>query len=120
MRKRYPRIPIKKPEVPGCPFRAGDYVRKNTGISTFKFSDVMLVTSVCDIPDIHDPNEGYGKDVKNLPYWFYGTDVHGEEYVGENTRKEHRGAIWVGYVKLDPFLGKAKRAVMEDGENFHS
>jgi hypothetical protein len=72
----------------------------------------MVITSVREIPNLDDDDAGYGAEVKALPYWLYGTDMNGVEYKGIQGDKYH-GAVWVGYVQLDPFLGPAKRAVME-------
>jgi hypothetical protein len=109
------KLTLKQPEIKGCPFRAGDVLRKLTQLfpDMTHLPDRMIVTAVAKIPDIDDSVIGYGDDVKAAPYWFYGTDIAGKRYPAKSDYPGHNGAIWVGFMELDPFLGPAKRAVME-------
>lgn len=106
----------KLPEIEGCPFRAGDIVQKKSYCGYLNFTTPFVVTSVRKIPNIDDRSEGYGKDVKACAYWVYGTALDGSEFKTETGNGPNVGAIWVGFVELHPFLGPAKRAVMEHGD----
>lgn len=112
-----PRKILKRSEIKGCPFRAGDIVRKRAGHDWLKIPTPLIITSVSDVADLHDKGSGYGPEVRKLPYWFFSTDMDGKLHKPNNPGVG-RDATWVGFVELDPFLGPAKRAVMEHGEAY--
>jgi len=107
-----PRNPKLHAQIKGCPILAGDYVRKNEAGKFMDTPATMIVQGVCLIPNIGEKNEGYGSDVKELPYWAYCTDLHGIAFKSRSGGT-YSGAIWVGFLTADHFLGAAKRAVME-------
>lgn len=105
-----PRNP--RPKIKDCPFRVGDVVRINpeyaekvTGFKGF----MATVIKRCTIPITEtlwvEPErwEGGLQGVIKSPYWVY---LKESQSKGVNP-------YWVGYLELDPFLGHAKRAVMD-------
>ena len=76
----------------------------------------MTITKIMHIPDID--RGAYRDDIKALPYWMFGHYHDGESFVSTDNVSQYPGAIWVGFVELDPFLGAAKRAI-QDAEAAH-
>ncbi len=100
---------MKRPKFRECPFQVGDIVRSRPG-KTIGNGRCMTITQLMAIPDLK--RGSYGDDVKKMPVWMFGRYVDGTPYSSKDTEpSEYPGAIWVGFMELDPFLGAAKRAI---------
>lgn len=102
---------IKGKAIKECPFRAGDIVQLIT--DGLDLPNLMLVTSVMDIPNLKTGR--YGPAAAACPYWFFATHLDGSS-IASRTDGQHKGAIWAGNAKLHPFLGPAKREVMDHAD----
>ena len=77
------KLTLKRREINGCPFKAGDVVRPKKDC-TNQIPSILTVTSVRLIPDIS--SRSYGSDVRKLPFWLYGVDQNGKKFTGINMR----------------------------------